>query len=85
MRQSLARAIRPDGLIAVIEFEPSSSRSLDPPKGVPDNRGGHGITKELLIEEMTLAGFEVDREVRPWHGRDYCIIFRAASKRSSEN
>jgi ubiquinone/menaquinone biosynthesis C-methylase UbiE len=79
MRRSLVRAIRPGGLIAVIEFEPRSQRSLERPKGVPENRGGHGITKELLIEEMTRAGFEVDREIEPWHGRDYCVIFRATN------
>jgi ubiquinone/menaquinone biosynthesis C-methylase UbiE len=85
MRRSLARAIRPGGLIAVIEFEPGSQRSLDRPKGVPENRGGHGITKELLIDEMTRTGFEVDREIEPWHGRDYCVIFRASAITGSEN
>jgi SAM-dependent methyltransferase len=76
MRTSLFRALRPGGLIMIIDFDPSSRDWWKHPDGVPGDRGGHGIPKRLLIEEMTRAGFEVAREIDPWHGSNYCVIFR---------
>lgn len=75
MRSSLFEALRPDGLIAVIDIVPQTSWR-DLPE-VPD-RGGHGIEAADLIREMSSAGFElVSREDR-WNGDEdrYCIVFR---------
>ena len=79
MRESLGRALRPNGIILVIDFEPKSRSWLKRPKSVPDSREGHGISKSLLIEEMESAGFELEKEINPWHGRDFCFLFRLAS------
>ena len=76
MRSSLRRALRPEGVLLVVEFAPKTRDWLKRPKDVPKSREGHGIDKDLLIEEMFEAGFELIREVEPWHGRDYSILFR---------
>ena len=34
--------------------------------GVPENRGGHGMPKALLREELERAGFVLDQEIDPW-------------------
>jgi hypothetical protein len=45
--------------------------------GVPD-RGGHGISLEDLLEEMTSDGFEVVEKVDVWDGDgdEFCVVFR---------
>lgn len=75
MRRSLYRALRPGGLIAVIEIEPQSH--WPELTDVPD-RGGHGIPASELIEEMTAEGFEIAERHEPWEGQAdrYCVVFR---------
>jgi cyclopropane fatty-acyl-phospholipid synthase-like methyltransferase len=75
MRRSLYRALRPGGLIAVIEIEPQSH--WPDLAGVPD-RGGHGIPAQELIEEMASEGFEMVERHAPWEGvaDRYCVVFR---------
>ena len=46
------------------------------PKGVPANRGGHGMPKQLLIEELTAAGFQVVASPTGWPAPDYCVVFK---------
>ncbi len=75
MRQDLRRALRPAGLVAVVDVTPQTSwRDLP---AVPD-RGGHGIEPEDLIREMTSAGFEVVSRQDNWNGDEdrYCVVFR---------
>lgn len=74
MRASLHRALRPGGLIAVIEIEPQTH--WPDLEGVPD-RGGHGIPADTLIEEMAAAGFDVVERHEPWEGQAdrYCVVF----------
>lgn len=75
MRADLWRALRPGGLIGIIDIEPQSGwRELD---GVPD-RGGHGIPMDQLIAEMTEAGFEVESRHDDWNGDEdrYCVVFQ---------
>ena len=81
MRESIARALGQDGLLAIVDFDPRGWRR---PDGIPENRTGHGITKEMLIDEMRLAGFELVQEADSWPGRDYCIVFRAKSASGTE-
>ncbi len=77
MDASLLRSLRPGGLLAVIEFAPRKSLTAsDPVKGVPSNRGGHGIPKKILMEELTAAGFKVDKSFDDWPDDGYCVLFR---------
>jgi predicted methyltransferase len=71
---SLFRSLKPGGLLAVIDQEPRSGSSI--PKGVPKNRGGHGMPKRLLIDELSAAGFQALTTPNYWHGEDYCLVFR---------
>lgn len=75
MRASLRRALRPDGLIAIIDITPQNAWR-DLPE-VPD-RGGHGIPHGDLIREMTSEGFEVVLREDDWNGDDdrFCVVFR---------
>ncbi len=77
MDGSLLHSLRPGGLLAVIEFSPRKSLSAsDPVKGVPSNRGGHGIPKKVLVEELTAAGFKLDKSFGDWPEDGYCVLFR---------
>ena len=67
MNASITEALRPGGWLAIIDFEPSAWRFwLMRPPGVPENRGGHGMPKALLREELERAGFVLDQEIDPW-------------------
>jgi ubiquinone/menaquinone biosynthesis C-methylase UbiE len=77
MDGSLLHSLRPGGLLAVIEFAPRKSLSeSDPVKGVPSNRGGHGIPKKILVEELTAAGFKLEKSFDDWPDDGYCVLFR---------
>ena len=77
---SLFRALKPAGHLAVIDFPPSKALGLIAPvKGVPKSHGGHGIPQQVLIEELTAAGFQVEVIPTDWLGRSYCVIFRKPS------
>jgi ubiquinone/menaquinone biosynthesis C-methylase UbiE len=79
MDASLFRAVKRGGEVAVIDFPPRKWLSeSDPVKGVPANRGGHGIPEKVLIEEMISAGFTVEKAVDDWPEDSYCVIFRKA-------
>jgi SAM-dependent methyltransferase len=76
MDASLLRSLKPGGELAIIDFAPQKWLSeSDPVKGVPANRGGHGIPKNILIEELTAAGFKVDKVFDDWPD-GYCVVFR---------
>jgi ubiquinone/menaquinone biosynthesis C-methylase UbiE len=76
MDASLLRSLKPGGELAIIDFAPRKWLSeSDPVKGVPANRGGHGIPKNILIEELTTAGFKVDKVFDDWPD-GYCVVFR---------
>jgi SAM-dependent methyltransferase len=77
MDASLLRSLRPGGLLAVIEFAPRKSLTAsDPVKGVPSNRGGHGIPRKILVDELTGAGFRLDKSFDDWPDDGYCVLFR---------
>lgn len=77
MDASLLRALKPGGKLAVIDFAPRKGLSeTDPVEGVPANRGGHGIPKKILIEEVTQAGFQVEKVLDDWPEDSYCVILQ---------
>jgi ubiquinone/menaquinone biosynthesis C-methylase UbiE len=77
MDASLFRSLKPGGELAVIDFPPRKwLTESDPVKGVPANRGGHGIPQKILTEELTSAGFTVDKIINDWPEEAYCVLFR---------
>jgi SAM-dependent methyltransferase len=78
---SLLRAVRPGGVLAIIDFPPAFSWLWPwPPKDVPRHRNGHGVAARLVIEEVTASGFELVKIIDDWPGRgplaSYCAVFR---------
>jgi predicted methyltransferase len=71
---SLFQSLKPGGLLAVIDMEPPAGSSRV--KGVPKNRGGHGIPQKIMIEELTSAGFQIQKTYDDWSDDDYCVVFR---------
>lgn len=74
MNRSLMRALRPGGALAVIDFPPRLLLKPWTPKGIPDDRGGHGIPRKLAERELEAAGFEPVRAIADWDGDRYCIV-----------
>jgi predicted methyltransferase len=76
---SLLRTLKPGGLLAVLDEEPAPGSSM--PDGVPKNRVGHGVPQQIVIDELTAAGFELVT-TRDWPGAHdsyhptYCVVFR---------
>jgi len=78
MDASLFQSLKPGGMLAVIDFPPRSW--LPPVEGVPANRGGHGMPKKILIQELTSAGFQVVAKPADWPSGNYCVVFRKPEK-----
>ena len=77
MDASLYQSLKPGGVLGIIDFPPRAWLTLsDPVKGVPANRGGHGIPQKIMIEELTRAGFVMEKIYDIWPNDDYCVIFR---------
>jgi ubiquinone/menaquinone biosynthesis C-methylase UbiE len=68
---SLLRALRPGGLLAVID--------MPPPLLFPD-RSSFGIAPQVVVDEITASGFEMLQLHGDWPGREpfesYCALFR---------
>ena len=81
MDASLMRSSGECGRLAVIDFPPRKALSQsDPVKGVPQNRGGHGIPKKILVDELTAAGFAVEKTIDDWPEDDYLVMFVKPAK-----
>ncbi len=76
---SIHAALRPRGLLAVIDITPQEHwRRL---RGVPE-RGGHGIPPDDLIEEISRTGFELVARYDDWNhdAERFCVVFRRTSR-----
>ncbi len=69
----LVRSLKSGGRLAIIDFPPRAG--LDPVEGVPSNRGGHGISQKIVIEELSSAGLQVEKIVNDWPENSYCLLF----------
>ena len=77
---SIFHALKPGARLLINDFPPTIWLALFKVKGVPANRGGHGVRDQIVINEITAAGFREVKEIRPWHPgffiRDnYCLVF----------
>ncbi len=69
----LVRSLKAGGRLAIVDFAPRAW--LGPVKGVPSNRGGHGIPQKIVIEELSAAGLQVEKIVNDWPEGSYCVLF----------
>lgn len=70
---SLIRSLKPGGRIAIIDFPPHPEYGKV--KGVPKDREDHGIQQKILIDEVTKAGFQLEKVVDDWPANNYCVLF----------
>lgn len=63
--------------MAVIDFGPKKLLTwFFPVHGVPANRRGHGVPREVVVQELKQAGFEIEAELPDWPGGQYCVVAR---------
>lgn len=70
MNQSLWKSLKPEGRLAIIDFEPRGAEAE--PSG-RDSNDQHGVTAETVVEELQQAGFQlVSSENKS--GRDIYVV-----------
>ena len=75
---SIFRALKPGGRLVVIDFRPALLLKPWTPKGIPTNRGGHGIPPRILEDELTRSGFRIKHVYEHWGSSwflsNYCVV-----------
>ncbi|HEX8028224.1 MAG TPA: methyltransferase domain-containing protein [Vicinamibacterales bacterium] len=76
---SVLASLKPGGRFAVLDFVPRAGSAL--PEGVRANRGGHGISTAIVVEELTAAGFTHLQTFDKWPPDDksaglFLVLFR---------
>lgn len=71
---SLLRSLKPGGKLAIIDFPPHPEYGKV--TGVPKDREDHGIQQKILIDELSTAGFQLEKIVDDWPANNYCVMFR---------
>jgi len=81
MLASLFNALKPGGLILIIDFLP---RHDLPNQDATPGDHGHGTTIDRMTAQVTMAGFELVRQIEDWPSRivddsavDYAVLFRS--------
>jgi SAM-dependent methyltransferase len=64
--RSLVASLKPGGRLAIIDFEDRKGGPSQVPKGVPANRGGHGIPPGIVVEELKAAGLTYIKTTEKW-------------------
>jgi hypothetical protein len=86
IRSKSSRCLKSGGQLAIIDFEPAPGSAL--PEGVPANRSGHGIPPDVLIAEITAAGFVAVKTLPVWppdSSHDRLISWYLFGERSPES
>lgn len=79
MNRSLFEALRPGGMLAVIDFAPPPGRAAVPPRE-RDEDGSHGVSADSLAEELKRSGFEIASTERGGNGRGERRVMVVARK-----
>jgi len=76
----LLHALRPSGVLAIIDFPPMFSWPWPWSSKETLGRTGHGVAAGLVVAEVTARGFTLVKVIEDWPGRgplkSYCAIFR---------
>jgi len=74
MTEDLFQSIRSGGLIAVIDFVPSSYLSRS---NIPSFRDGHGVDPKEVRQQMEDVGFTFIEEINEWDGHNdrFLLLF----------
>jgi predicted methyltransferase len=66
--KSVFASLKSGGRLAILDFRPRQGSAL--PDGVPADRGGHGISPEIIENELKAAGLTHLRTVERWPPND---------------
>jgi ubiquinone/menaquinone biosynthesis C-methylase UbiE len=79
MNASLLASLKPGGRLAIIDFPPDSSESVDPADR--DIDGHHGVTSATVVRELGQAGFEAVGGEESLGSDRYLVVVRKPEKR----